>query len=98
MITQMQFSLRHAVVLACFVLSSCIAGFAQSRMTVRRNVHRDVSDPLREMILHAPPPSLEKHEAEPVSQDSLASWTYSTRRLRSAKNSRAFHARGWDQF
>jgi hypothetical protein len=66
MITQKQFSLRHAAVLACFVLSSCIAGFAQSRMTVRRNVHRDVSAPLREMILHAPPPSLEKHEAEPV--------------------------------
>jgi hypothetical protein len=66
MITQKQFSLKHAAVLACFVLSSCIAGFAQSRMTVRRNVHRDVSAPLREMILHAPPPSLEKHEAEPV--------------------------------
>jgi len=66
MITQKQFSLRHAAVLACFVLSSCIASFAQSRMTVRRDVHRDVSPPLREMILHAPPPSLEKHEAEPV--------------------------------
>ncbi len=66
MITQKQFSLTHAAVLACFVLSSCIAGFAQSRMTVRRDVHRDVSAPLREMILHAPPPSLEKHEAEPV--------------------------------
>jgi hypothetical protein len=66
MITQKQFSLRHAAVLACFVLSSYIAGFAQSQMTVRRDVHRDVSAPLREMILHAPPPSLEKHEAEPV--------------------------------
>src|SRR5882762_5202774 len=66
MITQKQFSLRHAAVLACFVLSSCILGLAQSRMTVRRNVHHDVSAPLREMILHAPPPSLEKHEAEPV--------------------------------
>src|SRR5712691_5902896 len=66
MITQKQFSLRHAAVLACFVLSSCIASFAQSRMTVRRDVHRDVSPPLREMILQAPPPSLEKHEAEPV--------------------------------
>jgi hypothetical protein len=66
MITQKQFSLRHAAVLACFVLSSCIAGLAQSRMTVRRDVHRDVSAPLREMILHAPPPSLEKHEAQPV--------------------------------
>jgi hypothetical protein len=66
MITQKPCSLRHAAVLACFVLSSCIAGLAQSRMTVRRDVHRDVSAPLREMILHAPPPSLEKHEAEPV--------------------------------
>jgi hypothetical protein len=66
MITQKQFSLRHAAVLACFVLSSCIASFAQSRMTVRRDVHRDVSPPLREMTLQAPPPSLEKHEAEPV--------------------------------
>src|ERR1700704_4217039 len=66
MMTQKQFSLRHAAVLACLVLSSCIAASAQSRMTVRRNVHRDVSAPLREMILHAPPPSLEKKEAEPV--------------------------------
>ena len=66
MMTQKQFSLGHAAVLACFALSSCIAASAQSRMTVRRNVHHDVSAPLREMILHAPPPSLEKHEAEPV--------------------------------
>jgi len=66
MMTHKQFSLRHAAVLACLVLSSCIAASAQSRMTVRRNVHRDVSAPLREMILHAPPPSLEKKEAEPV--------------------------------
>ena len=66
MMTHKQFSLRHAAVLACLVLSSCIAASAQSRMTVRRNVHHDVSAPLREMILHAPPPSLEKHEAEPV--------------------------------
>jgi hypothetical protein len=66
MITQKPCSPTHAAILACFVLSSCIAGLAQSRMTVRRNVHRDVSAPLREMILHAPPPSLEKHEAEPV--------------------------------
>src|SRR4030081_1289496 len=66
MMTHKQFSLRHATVLACLVLSSCIAASAQSRMTVLRNVHHDVSPPLREMILHAPPPSLEKHEAEPV--------------------------------
>src|SRR5258708_33532064 len=66
MTTQQPFSLRHAAVLACLVLSSCLPGFAQSRMTVRRDVHRDVSAPLREMILHAPAPSLQKGEAEPV--------------------------------
>jgi hypothetical protein len=66
MTTQKSFSLKYAAVLACFVLCSCLPGLAQSRMTVRRDVHRDVSAPLSEMILHAPPPSLEKHEAEPV--------------------------------
>ncbi|HKB98051.1 MAG TPA: hypothetical protein VKD23_04610 [Terriglobales bacterium] len=66
MTTQQPFSLRHAAVLACLVLSSCLPGFAQSRMTVRRDVHRDVSAPLREMILHAPAPSPQKHEAQPV--------------------------------
>src|SRR3981081_1785619 len=66
MITPKQFAIGSAAVLACFALSSCIAASAQSRMTVRRKVHHDVSAPLREMILHAPPPSLEKHEAEPV--------------------------------
>ncbi|MBZ5663606.1 MAG: hypothetical protein LAO30_03295 [Acidobacteriia bacterium] len=35
-------------------------------MTVRHDVHRDVSAPLSEMILHAPPPSIERREAEPV--------------------------------
>jgi hypothetical protein len=66
MTTQKPFSPRHVAVVACFVLFSSIAGLAQSRMTVRRDVHRDVSAPLREMILHAPPPSLQKHEAQPV--------------------------------
>jgi hypothetical protein len=66
MITQKSFSLRHAAVLACFVLFSCLPGLAQSRMTVRRDIHRDVSAPLSEMILHAPPPSLVRHEAQPV--------------------------------
>ena len=61
MITQKQFSLGRAAVLACFVLSSCIAGFAQSRMNVCRDVNRVVSAPLQEMILHAPPPFLEKN-------------------------------------
>src|ERR1039457_3815672 len=66
MITQKSSSLRHAAVLACCVLFSCLPGLAQSRMTVRRDVHRDVSAPLSEMILHPPPPSLVRHEAEPV--------------------------------
>jgi hypothetical protein len=66
MITQKLSSLKHATVAACFVLCSCLPGLAQSTMTVRRDVHRDVSAPLSEMILHAPPPSLERHEAEPV--------------------------------
>src|SRR5664279_4526312 len=66
MITQKPSSLRHAAVLACFVFISCLPGLAQSRMTVRRHIHRDVSAPLSEMILHAPPPSLVRHEAQPV--------------------------------
>src|SRR6267142_3770709 len=59
-------SLRHAAVLASLLLSCCLSGFAQSRMTVRREVHRDVSPPLREMIKVTPKPSRVKHEAEPV--------------------------------
>ncbi len=59
-------SLRHAVVLACLSLSCYLSGFAQSRMTVRREVHRDLSPPLREMIKVTPRPSRVKHEAEPV--------------------------------
>ena len=47
-------------------LQLTVSLFAQSGpTTVRHDVHHDVSAPLREMILHAPPPSLEKHEAEP---------------------------------
>src|SRR4030088_1732309 len=34
--------------------------------TVRRDVHHDVSPPLREMIKHAPPPSLERRPVEPM--------------------------------
>ena len=59
-------SLRQAVVLASLSLSFCLSGLAQSRMTVRREVHRDVSPPLREMIKLTPKPSLAKHEAEPA--------------------------------
>jgi hypothetical protein len=59
-------SLRRALLLACVTLSCCVAGFAQSRMTVRREVHRDQSPPLREMMKLTPPPSLARHEAEPA--------------------------------
>src|SRR5258708_24676940 len=34
--------------------------------TVRRNVHHDVPPPLREMIRHAPPPSLTRRPVEPM--------------------------------
>jgi hypothetical protein len=57
---------RSAVALAGLLLSCCLSGFAQSRMTVRREVQRDVSPPLREMIKLMPPPSLGRHEAEPA--------------------------------
>src|SRR5882757_11402093 len=57
---------RSAVVVAGLVLSCCLNGFAQSRMTVRREVQRDVSPPLREMIKLMPPPSLVRREAEPA--------------------------------
>ena len=41
--------------------------FAQSGpTTIRRDVHHDVSPPLREMIKHAPPPSLERRPVEPM--------------------------------
>jgi hypothetical protein len=54
------------VALAGLLLCSCIPVLAQSHMTVRREVHRDVSQPLSEMIRNTPPPSLQRHEAEPV--------------------------------
>lgn len=59
-------SLRHAMVMASLLLCCYISGFAQSRMTVRREVQRDVSPPLREMIKLMPPPSLVRREAEPA--------------------------------
>lgn len=66
MLAQKSLPHRHAVLLAGLLLCFCLPGLAQSQMTVRHDVHHDVSAPLREMILHAPPPSLEKHEAEPA--------------------------------
>src|SRR4029077_726947 len=57
---------NQGVVLAGLLLCICRPGAAQTNMTVRRNVHRDVSPPLHDLILHAPPPSLVKREAEPA--------------------------------
>ncbi len=57
---------RSAVLLVALMLVSSLSLLAQSRMTVRREVHRDVSPPLLDMIKVTPRPSLIKHEAEPV--------------------------------
>jgi len=64
--TQKSSSPGHAAMLACLILCSCLPALAQSRMTVRRQVHHDVSAPLRDLIKTAPLPLLVKHEAEPV--------------------------------
>jgi hypothetical protein len=42
------------------------SGVASGPTTIRRDVHHDVSPPLREMIKYAPPPSLERREVEPL--------------------------------
>jgi len=56
----------HACLIACLILCSCLPVFAQSTMTVRHQMHHDVSAPLIELMKNAPPPSLTKHEAEPL--------------------------------
>ena len=56
----------HACLIACLILCSCLPVFAQSTMTVRHQMHHDVSAPLLELMKNAPPPSLTKHEAEPL--------------------------------
>jgi methionine-rich copper-binding protein CopC len=65
---------RVALAIVVLLAVSLLAGslftqslFAQSGpTTVRRDVHHDVSQPLSEMIKHAPPPSLERKEVEPM--------------------------------
>jgi hypothetical protein len=42
------------------------SGASSGPTTIRRDVHHDVSPPLREMIKYAPPPSLERREVEPL--------------------------------
>ena len=64
--TQKLSSPGHAAVMACLILCSCFPALAQSRMTVRGQVHHDVSAPLRDLIQAAPQAPLTKHEAEPV--------------------------------
>jgi len=65
--TQRLFPHRHAALLTCLILCSFLPVLAQSpKMTVRYDTHRDLSAPLSEMIKNAPPPSLVKHEAEPL--------------------------------
>jgi hypothetical protein len=56
--------------LMLFSLTSALVLSAQTPngFTVRYDVHHDVSPPLRDMINNAPPPSLERHEAEPARQ------------------------------
>jgi hypothetical protein len=61
-----------AVLLLTFAVPLLLpTAFAQSSAssgptTVRRDMHHDVSLPLSEMIKHAPPPSLEMREVEPL--------------------------------
>ena len=65
--TSRLFPRSHAALLTCFLLCSFVPVLAQSpKMTVRYDTHRDLSAPLSEMIKTAPPPSLVKHEAEPL--------------------------------
>jgi len=64
--TQKLWSPGHAFVLACLILCSCLPSLAQSGMTVRRQVHHDVSAPLSEMMKTAPAASSVRHEAEPM--------------------------------
>ncbi len=61
------FSPRHAAVVACLILCSSLPALTQSLMTVRKQVHHDVSAPLRDLIKAAPAPQfVVRHEAEPV--------------------------------
>ena len=55
--------------LAVMLLLFSVSLLAQSGpTTIRREVHHDVSLPLREMIKHAPPPSLARRPVEPMKQ------------------------------
>ena len=64
--TKKPFSRGHVALIACLLLCSCLPTLAQSTMTVRHQVHHDVSAPLIDLIKAAPAPSLAIHEAEPA--------------------------------
>ena len=58
---------RPFLVVAGLLLSLTLPLTAQTGpTTVRRDVHHDVSPPLRDLIKAAPPASLVRHEAEPM--------------------------------
>ncbi len=46
--------------------ASAQSGASSGPTTIRRDMHHDVSPPLREMIKYAPPPSLVRKEVEPL--------------------------------
>ena len=66
--TVQRFALARKLLLTVSLfLTVSLPLFAQSGpTTVRRDVHHDVSQPLSEMIKHAPPPSLERRAVEPM--------------------------------
>jgi len=51
---------------SAFAQSGAQSSTSSGPTTIRRDVHHDVSQPLSEMIKHAPPPSLERREVEPL--------------------------------
>jgi hypothetical protein len=48
------------------ITSLAAQGGQPGPITVRRDIHHDVSPPLRDLIRKAPPPSLERREVEPL--------------------------------
>src|SRR5580765_2760716 len=67
MFTQSSGSAGRLALAASLVLWSSLSLSAQSGpTTIRRDVHHDVSPPLRDLIKNAPPPSLERREVEPM--------------------------------
>src|SRR5215471_18859048 len=57
---------KTVLTLTALILCSCLAGIAQSLMTVRHAEHHDVSPPLSDLIKQARPMQFAKHEAEPA--------------------------------